>query len=167
MAKYDVLEFENIIKHIVEHNEFQKTKDITHHGITRYDHCLRVAYYTYKMTKFLNLDYKKATEAAMLHDFFIDEVKHENGIVRLRKHPEYAVTNAKKYFNIDKKQEDIIRTHMFPVTFTPPKYIESWLVDLLDDFAAIYERTYTTKNELKAATTFLFLVMVNFIKIRL
>ena len=55
---------------------------------------------------------------------------------------------------------------MLPVTFTPPKYLESWLVDIIDDFAAVYERTYTTKNELSAATTFLFLVMVNFIKMR-
>ena len=56
---------------------------------------------------------------------------------------------------------------MFPVTFRPPKYLESWIVDLADDFAAIYERTYTTKNELSAATSFLFLVVVNFIKTRI
>ena len=56
---------------------------------------------------------------------------------------------------------------MFPVTFTPPKYLESWIVDLADDFAAIYERTYTIKNELSSATTFLFLVLINFFKTRI
>lgn len=167
MVKYSNKEFKKIIKHIIEHNEFRKTKDVAHHGITRYDHCVRVAYYTYIVTKALRLDYKEATEAALLHDFFVDEVKEENGIARLRLHPSYAVENSKKYFNISKKQEDIIKTHMFPVTFRPPKYLESWIVDLADDFAAIYERTYTTKNELSAATSFLFLVVVNFIKTRI
>ena len=166
MERYSSEEFENIIKHIAEHKEFQKTKDIAHHGITRFDHCLRVAYFTYIVTKFLRLNYKEATEAALLHDFFTDEVEEKNGVAKLRQHPKHAVENAKKHFTITEKQEDIIKTHMFPVTFTPPKYLESWLVDIIDDFAAVYERTYTTKNELSAATTFLFLVMVNFIKMR-
>lgn len=167
MIKYSNKEFKQIIKHIIEHSEFRKTKEAAHHGITRYDHCVRVAYYTYIITKTLHLDYKEATEAALLHDFFTDEVSEKGGVSRLRLHPTHAVENSKKYFNITKKQEDIIKTHMFPVTFTPPKYLESWIVDLADDFAAVYERTYTTKKELSAATTFLFLVMINFLKIRI
>ena len=53
---------------------------------------------------------------------------------------------------------------MFPVTFTPPKYLESWIVDIVDDVASIYERGSTISKELKAAFTFLFLVFANFIK---
>lgn len=166
MTKYENNEFYNIIKPILEHPEFQKTKEIAHHGISRYDHCIRVAYYTYKVSKALKLDYKETTEAALLHDFFTDEVEKENNILKLRRHPKHAVENAKKYFDINEKQADIIKTHMFPITFMPPKYIEGWIVDLVDDFAAIYEKTSTVKTEMQAATTFLFLVMINLIKIK-
>ncbi len=159
-------EFKRLIKPIVDNKEFQKTKKIAHHGITRYDHSMRVAYFSYLVTKFLRLDYKETTEAALLHDFFIDEVKHENAVLKLRRHPKHAVENAKKYFDISDKQEDIIKTHMFPVTFTPPKYVESWIVDIVDDIAAIYEKSYSVKKEIKSAATFMLILIVNFIKMR-
>ncbi len=166
MTKYLDEEFFNIIERIIDNKEFQKTKDITHHGITRYDHCLRVAYFSYKVSKFLHLNYQEITEAAILHDFFLNEMESENGLDRLRKHPQIAAENAKKYFNINKRQEDMIKTHMFPITLAPPTHIGSYIIDIVDDVAAIYEKTATTKNELSAAMTFLLLIVVNFIKYR-
>ncbi len=165
MKKYDDNEFYRIVKPLIDNSNFAATKQITHHGITRYEHCMRVAYFTYKVTKFLKLDYKETTEAALLHDFFTDEVENENSVAKLRHHPTYAVINAKKYFDLTEKQEDIIKTHMFPVTFTPPKYLESWIVDIIDDGVAIYERGKTTSAELKAACTFLFIMLINYINI--
>ena len=35
-------EYLNIIEEICTNNEFLKTKDILHHGLTRYDHNMRV-----------------------------------------------------------------------------------------------------------------------------
>lgn len=166
MYKYNDYEFKRLIDSIINNKEFQKTKDISHHGMTRYEHSLRVAYYSYLITKALHLDYKETTIAALLHDFFTDEVADENAIARLRRHPGHAVENAKKYFDLSDKQEDIIRTHMFPVTFTPPKYLESWIVDIVDDIAAIYEKTYSVKKELQAAATFILILVLNFIKMR-
>ena len=164
MNKYKNTEFRHIVKNIIDNCHFDETKDIVHHGITRYEHSMRVAYFSYKITKALGLDYKETTEAALLHDFFTDEVNEKNQIARLRQHPKYAVENAKKYFELSEKQEDIIATHMFPVTFTPPKYLESWIVDIVDDVASIYERGTTMKKELQAATTFLFVLIINYIK---
>ncbi len=166
MAKYQNEEFYSIVRPIIENKEFQKMRDVSHHGITRYDHSIRVAYFAYIVLKTLHLDYKEATEAAMLHDFFTDEVCDLNKIAKLRRHPNHAVTNAKKYFELSEKQEDIIKTHMFPITFTPPKYLESWIVDVVDDVAAIYEKGYTLKNEMQAATTFMFILLINIIKFR-
>lgn len=155
-------EFYGIIKPLIDNSNFIDTKSIEHHGITRYEHCMNVAYYSYKITKFLRLNYKETTEAALLHDFFLDEVENENQIKKLRKHPEIAVKNAKKYFELTARQEDIIRTHMFPVTFTPPKYLESWIVDLVDDAVAIYERGKTTSNAFRTAVTFLFMMTISY-----
>ena len=112
----------------------------------------------------MHLNYKEATIAALLHDFFTDEVKEKNGFMRLIKHPNIALINAKKYYHLTPLQEDIIKTHMFPVTILPPKYLESWLVDIIDDFSAIYEKTKSTKNELSTAITFLFIVFIEFFK---
>lgn len=151
MREYRNKEFNSIILDILELSEFNKLKDCVHHGIDRHNHSLRVSYYTYKITKFFRLNYKSATRAALLHDFFIDEVKDLNGLKRLQKHPYYALKNAKKYFKLSKLEEDIIITHMFPITIRPPRYIESFLVDLIDDVASIYERCYSSMCYLKKA----------------
>lgn len=164
MDKYLNDEFFNIISNIINNTEFQKTKNITHHGITRYDHCLRVAYFSYKVSKFLHLNYEEITEAALLHDFFLDEIDTESGYKKLIMHPQIAAENAKKYFQITKRQEDMIKTHMFPVTILPPTHIGSYIIDFVDDIAAIYEKSSTTRKELSAAMTFLLLIVVNYVK---
>lgn len=166
MNNYIDEEFSAIIEPIVENKEFQRTKEITHHGITRFDHSMRVAYFSYKVSKGLRLDYKETTEAALLHDFFLDEVDCENEVAKLRRHPKYAVENSLKYFDLTEKQVDIIKCHMFPVTFTPPKYLESWVVDLVDDAAAIYEGYYSMRKEISTAVMFLMILFVNFVRMR-
>lgn len=159
-------EFQSIIEPIMKNKEFQKLDTVTHHGISRLHHSLRVAYFSYKVSKKLHLEYKETTEAALLHDFFIDEVDDENVLLKLRRHPEHAVENATKHFNLTDRQKDIIRTHMFPITFTPPKYIESWIVDIVDDCSAVYERYHSLRKEMRAATTFMFIVLINIIRMR-
>ncbi len=166
MNRYTDLEFERIISPVLEIEEFNQLKFITHHGITRYDHSMRVAYLSYKVCKALHLDYKEVTIAALLHDFFLDEVEHENNANKLRLHPGYAVKNASKYFDLTEKQVDIISTHMFPVTFTPPKYIESWIVDFVDDIAALYEKGYCMHRELRTSMFLFMFLVVNFVKMR-
>lgn len=166
MNNYTDEEFERIASPILEIEEFNRLKFITHHGITRYDHSMRVAYFSYKVSKALKLDYKEVTEAALLHDFFLDEVNHESRVERLRHHPECAVKNASKYINLTEKQVDIIKTHMFPVTFAPPKYLESWIVDLVDDFAAVYEGCYRMHMEFRSAMFLFMFFVVNFVKMR-
>lgn len=146
MKKNNIEEFYNLIDKYISHPKMQELKKYAHHGSTRYSHCLKVAYDTYRVTKTLRLDYVSATKAAILHDFFLDEVENENSCARLQHHPQHAVENAKKYFGITSKEEDIIKTHMFPVTFRPPKYIEGWIVDIIDDIVAIKERQYVAKK---------------------
>ena len=166
MNNYTDEEFERIVSPILEIEEFNRLKFITHHGITRYDHSMRVAYFSYKVSKALKLDYKEVTEAALLHDFFLDEVNHESRVERLRHHPECAVKNASKYIDLTEKQVDIIKTHMLPVTFAPPKYLESWIVDLVDDFAAVYEGCYRMHMEFRSAMFLFMFFVVNFVKMR-
>ena len=154
-------DFYDIINDIYKHDESMKLNDCRHHGITRYDHCLRVSYYTYLITKALHLNYKEATRAALLHDFFTDEVLTFNVVHKITKHPDIAVKNASKHFELSELQKDIIRTHMWPCTFMPPKYLESWIVDMIDDISAIFERGYVTKNSLQTVGSFVFMFIIS------
>ena len=142
-------EFLEIIQPILELEEFNKIKNRKHHGITRFDHSMNVAYITYIVCKNINLNYKEATFAALLHDFFNDEVENKNGFKRLINHPKIALKNAEKYFELSNLQKDIITKHMFPVTITPPKYKESLLVSLIDKYSSINERIYSSIRDVK------------------
>lgn len=157
-------EFNYIITDIINNEEFQKLKKITHHGITRFNHSLRVSYYTFLISKKLKLNYIDATRAALLHDFFIDETSEMKTKKALKEHPKIALENSKKYFDISRMQEDIILKHMYPITTKMPKYKESWLVDIVDDIASLYEKTYSVNKEVKTAINFIFIML--FIRFR-
>ena len=58
-------------------------------------------------------------------------------------------------------EENIIEAHMFPFTFKVPKYIESWLVDLVDDFVAVYEISQVKKVEFQTALNFMIIILIN------
>ena len=139
----DTKEFEEIIKDIENNETVQEMKNFKQHYDTScYDHCRNVAYISYKICKKYNLDYKAAARAGMLHDLFLyDWRKRENGRKGLHAftHPKTALENAKKYFELSEKEEDIILKHMWPVTIKLPKYSESYIITLADKYSAICE----------------------------
>ena len=164
MAKTDINEFYNIVDEYINHPKVLEMKEFKHHGILRYDHCFRVAYHTYKITKKLHLNYQSATKAAMLHDFFTNEVEDLNNIQKYRKHSKVAVENAKKYFGLTEMEEDIISKHMFPITFTPPKYLEGWVVDIVDDITSVYEKGYATKKSIRSLANVAAVIIISLIR---
>jgi len=140
MGLIETYEFEAMISDITNHDRFLELKHELHHGISRYEHSLRVAKMTYKISKKMNIDYERTTRAALLHDFFFDsEAKEYSTQKKLVIHPELALTNASKYFDIDKKQANIISSHMFPLSKVLPKYKESLVVSLADKLVATHE----------------------------
>lgn len=164
--KYKDFEYISIVNDILEHSEFNKIKNITHHGLNRFDHCMRVSYYSYKITKFLKLGYKDVARAGLLHDFFLVDNEGVDATKRLDvliNHPKYALINANKHFELSDKEKDIIRTHMFPVALKIPKYVESWIVDIVDNLVAIYEATHVTSRHLTTAATFILTFILNYL----
>ena len=73
MQKKSNITFDSIANEITQTSKFNELKSENHHGITRYIHVLRVSKYTYKISKFFNMDYVSATRAALLHDYFTNE----------------------------------------------------------------------------------------------
>ena len=142
MTKRSKQDFEMACNDILINDKFNALKHELHHGISRYDHSLRVARLTYKFTKFLHMkNADVATRAALLHDFYVEEDfdNERSSINKLTTHPQIAATNAKKYYKIGKLEENIIKSHMFPMKGELPRYKESWVVSTMDKTAAIYE----------------------------
>ena len=158
-------EFESIIEDINNSEPFQKTKEIIHHCSNRYDHCRRVAYYSYIIAKKLHLSYEEVARAGMLHDFFLvdnKDITFREKFGTLMNHPKYALKYSEKFFNLTDREKDIIVTHMFPIAPTRvPKYLESWIVNLVDDYVAIKEEIYAKKKLFIGYTNFLLAFFVN------
>lgn len=156
--------FELIIADILSDKDFNKIKEIKHHGLNRLDHSLRVAYYSYKIARFLKLDYKAVARGGLLHDFFYEE-NDKSSISKkfktLIEHPQYALKKANSKFELNDKEKNIIVSHMFPVSVSLPKYLESWIVDLVDDGVAIYEVYKAYSVYLRPVTNLLALFILN------
>lgn len=132
--------FNSCIQDIVKNEQFNKLKEELHHGITRYDHSYRVAKWTHIIGKVFKMkNVEQTTRAALLHDFYVNDDLTGSGAKRLGTHPEAALENSLKYYELDNIQKDIIKSHMFPCNLTVPKYKESWLVSMIDKTVGTYE----------------------------
>ena len=113
-----------------------------HHNISCFDHCLFVSYNTYLICKKHKLDYISAARAGLLHDLFLyDWRKRENGRKGLHAftHPKEALKQALEITQLNDKEQDIIKNHMWPVTPKFPKYKETYIITLVDKYFAVAE----------------------------
>lgn len=112
MTKKTTCVFESLVSDILENEYFLETKKDLHHGTSKYEHSLRVAKLSYKLSKIFKSDIKYTTRAGLLHDFFLGtrKAKEENSYLN---HPITASINAKKYFNVTELEAEAIKTHMF------------------------------------------------------
>ena len=159
---YNDNEYMSVAKPILTHKEFMKTKSIVHHGNTRYNHSVRVSYVAYKLSKVLGFDNDAVIRAGALHDFFL--IRDDKNIITSTKmfieHPKIAKENAINYFGINEKEQNIIESHMFPISDVVPKSKEAWLVTLSDKIVALFEGA----SRAKAQVTVWMLFLINFIK---
>lgn len=147
-------EFVYIVRSILENEEFIKRKLYHHHeNRSVYGHSLLVSIRSYKLAKLLDLDYKAAAIGGLLHDFYYNDwqiTPRKGGLSKAHgfMHAKEAFENAKQLFPeiIDKKVENIIKRHMFPLTFVPPLYLESWLICLVDKYCSM--EVFNTPNQL-------------------
>ena len=135
-------EFYTVISDIIENETFQLLKLYKHHYIyTRFEHSLSVSYYSYLICKFFKLDYISTARAGLLHDLFFYDC--ENKLTRPKNHihihPKIALNNAEKLFSLNDLEKDIILKHMWPLTFSPPRYLESFIITLIDKYCAFKE----------------------------
>ena len=125
--------------------EVQQMKGFTQHGkVTTYDHCQRVAERCFWLSRRLGwrVDEKALVTGALLHDFYLYDWHKERPGGKLHgfTHPAAACENAQKLFRIGKKEQGIIRSHMWPLTlFHAPACREAWLVSMADKWCSLEE----------------------------
>ncbi len=151
-------EFDIIVRDIINNNHFRELDSELHHGISRYGHSYRVAQGVYRLTKKLGLNYKEATRAALLHDFYFDYQLEENSAFKnLSLHPHVALLNANHHYVLSDLQKNMIESHMFPLSTVLPKYKESFCLTLVDKVVAVKEqRKYKIGMKLGVYLLFVF-----------
>jgi uncharacterized protein len=165
------IEFNNIISDIVKNPAVQDMKKFNqHYDCSCFSHCKTVAYYSYLICKKFNLDYTSMARAALLHDLFLYDWRvrqpDRKGLHAFR-HPYTACRKAEALFNLNDKEKDIIKKHMWPLTFIPPKYLESFIITFVDKYCALeeaydyYSRKAISKKYFRYASIFILLLFVH------
>lgn len=137
-------EYKEIVSEILNNEEFLKRKNYHHHeNRSVYYHSLMVSYRSYKIAKKFKLDYKSTAIAGLLHDFYYNDWQLNRKKAPIRKahgftHASEALENSRKNFGnlMNKKIENSIKRHMFPLNFIPPLYLEGWIICLVDKYCS-------------------------------
>lgn len=116
-----------------------------HHGrVTTYEHVSHVTEVCYLMNRrwHLRADERVLVTAAFLHDFYLYDWHEKDATHRWHafRHPATACRNAVETFQIGRKEQRIIRTHMWPLTLTRvPTSREAWILTVADKYCAVVE----------------------------
>lgn len=138
------LEYLACVQDILEHPVFQSMEQFIQHGHTTCKaHCIQVSYMAYTICRRRGWDYVSAARGGLLHDLFLydwhtharDTGNHFHGLT----HPRLAMDNAIRYFGITPKEQDMILRHMWPLTPTPPKWKEGYVLSFADKFCSTAE----------------------------
>lgn len=140
------LNFQKTVSTVLGSKNMQLTKTFTQHGdVSVFAHSMAVAAYSKKLADLLHINYdsESLVRGAILHDFFLYDWHETSNIgdgLHGFAHPYTASKNAVKEFKLSPRELDIIRKHMWPLTFTKiPKYRESWLVCAVDKYCSVLE----------------------------
>ena len=133
-----------ILNEIRKTSRFDENDQYIQHGTTTVkEHCINVAQTAYFMSYRLRIRVHEEDliRGALLHDYFLYDW-HEKCLknsIHGFTHPKKALTEASKDFDLTRIEEDMIRSHMFPLTVRPPKYRESVLLCIADKICALQE----------------------------
>lgn len=120
---------------------------IQHGSVTTYDHCRSVARVSYWLNSRLHLgsDKKALVAGAILHDFYLYDWHTQSAKNCLHgfTHPVKACDNAVHHFHINEKEQNIIRSHMWPLTLVhPPMCREAVIVCIADKYCSLSETLF-------------------------
>ena len=161
MLYIDDKEYNKLVNYILNNRDFKKLKNIEHHGISRYEHLVKISYYSYKLAKKLRFNYKSVAIGGLLHDFYLDgnERSKKRKFLDTFTHPKKALKVSNSTFNLNDMERNIIVSHMFPIYLSIPKYKESVLVNLVDKVIGTYEMSKEYRYKFKYQFNYLYVLI--------
>ncbi len=119
---------------------------VAHGAVSVFDHAVSVAKLSDKINDRLRLhaDRRALLRGALLHDYYLYDwhdcpdrsILHLHGFY----HPKVALENARRDFTLSDKEENIIRSHMWPLTiFHLPRCREAAIVCAADKICSLHE----------------------------
>ncbi len=149
----DNLEFSALVRGLREHDNFKKLKKFIQHGnVSTYTHSIRVAKRSFDLARRfkLKVNEKELLKGALLHDYFLYDWHVHGDKLHGYHHPHIALKNAGRDFGLTKKEKNIIKSHMWPLTLTHiPKSKEAVLVCIADKICSVEETLKKDGNKLK------------------
>jgi len=128
-------EFLNIVEPLLDNPLVSTLGKYRHHyQKNRLEHCLDVAWLSYRIARKLHLDTRMIVRGALLHDLFHYDWLREGPRWHGFRHPRIALENARKVIPVTKIEKNIILRHMWPLTVIPPLYPEAWIVSTIDKY---------------------------------
>ena len=140
--------FTDTARPLLENPMVAKLSQYGHHREkTRLEHVKEVAGISFLWSKRLALDSDAIVRGALLHDLFFYDWLREGPRWHGFRHHNIALRNAREITALSKKEEDIIKKHMWPLTVVPPRYMESLVVSLVDTFCSARDYLSVKKQD--------------------
>lgn len=142
VSKSEVDIFLDCVSDLLVSEDVQKMCCFTQHGdTTTFDHCLMVSFSSFRFCRKFNLDYRAAARGGLLHDLFLYDWHDKKLRSNLHgfHHPSIALRNADSVFDLDDKEREIIKRHMWPLTVVPPKCREAYVICYFDKSCTVKE----------------------------
>ena len=147
LTKEDRQKIHQILKQYQEDSRVQSMHGFVQHGRTStYEHCMNVVKLSFWINKHLHLSANERAllAGALLHDFYLYDWHKKSTWHRWHgfSHPSRAWENARRHFSMGAKEENIIRSHMWPlIPWQIPRSREAVIVCLADKCCSLYETT--------------------------
>ena len=143
LTRQEEIHFNNKIRTLREDQRITQMKAFVSHGSkTTYDHCMDVTRMSYLLSRRVpfSVDEAALLRGAMLHDYYLYDWHKPHGCLHGFFHPKKALINAKRDFHLNLKEQNIIQSHMWPLTITSlPLSREAWIVCIADKICATHE----------------------------
>ena len=146
-------QIKNSAPDILQSPNFRKTREHIQHGdVTVNAHVMNVARYSVELSDRLHIpcNRKELIRGALLHDYFLYDwhKPHKTNPFKLHGffHPGISLKNASAEYELTKREKDIIKKHMWPLTVVPPLYREAWIVTAADKYCSLMETVHLHKG---------------------
>ncbi len=143
LSRQEQLHLDDLLSKLRDDKKVLEMKKYIQHGsISTYDHVESVTRVSYWMNRRFHLgaNEKRLVIGAFLHDFYLYDWHKDSEGLHGFYHPGIACRNAVEQFEIDKNVQNIIKSHMWPLTITSlPLCREAWIVCMADKYISTKE----------------------------